>query len=158
MVLETSNQAGNATELVTIVQKMAQFNSDRDLSPGTPVPDRVIISLRDHVLTPNPTDRNLTFAPTLIDDGLRFERGSIGQLDSLHATQNPDLVHAALDSLLPLAQAEGDTSLIIPLLLRRGHELTMACTCVSCYITSTSHGSRCLFERMTCMENKRLIF
>ena len=54
------------------------------------------------------------------------ERAAVlARIDSLHAAGNPAIVHAALDSLLPLAHAKGDTSLIIPLLLRlrRGHEL-----------------------------------
>lgn len=68
--------ARNANELETIVIKMAQFNADREGSPGTQVPDRVIISLRDHILTPNPEDRNRTFPPALKDDGLRFDPSS----------------------------------------------------------------------------------
>ena len=65
--------ARNAEELETLLQKMVQFNGDREASPGTLVEDRVIISLRDHVLTPNPQDVNLLFNPLPADDGMRFD-------------------------------------------------------------------------------------
>ena len=66
-------KARNATELKTIVQKMAQFDGDRTASPGTLVEDRAYISLRDHVLTPNPDDINLLFNPLPADAGVRFD-------------------------------------------------------------------------------------
>ncbi len=48
---------------------------------------------------------------------------ALAMLDSLHATGQPARVHAVIDSLLLLARAGGDSSYVLPLLLRRGHEL-----------------------------------
>ncbi len=62
-------KARNATELDNIVQQMGLWNGNRT---GTPQPNTTIISLRDKLVTPNPIDVNLDFAPTLVDNGLRF--------------------------------------------------------------------------------------
>jgi hypothetical protein len=62
-------KARNAAELSTIVQQMTLWNGNRT---GSPQPNTTIISLRDKLVTPNPIDVNLDFAPTLVDKGLRF--------------------------------------------------------------------------------------
>ena len=62
-------KARNAIELATIVQKMALWDLARS---GTPVEDTVIVSLRDQFITPNPDDKNHTFSPVLVDEGLRY--------------------------------------------------------------------------------------
>jgi hypothetical protein len=66
----------NATELEELVRSMAFFNQDRAASPGTLRNDRVTISLRDHVLTPNPDDVNREFGAFPPDEGLRYDEES----------------------------------------------------------------------------------
>lgn len=67
-------KARNALELEEIMQKMALFDGAR-----TPVPnqDTTTISFRDHILTPNPRDVNLTFPnnppAALADPGVRYD-------------------------------------------------------------------------------------
>ena len=66
-------KARNYQELETIRQKMALFDSQREIASGSPQSAPAVISLRDHFLTPNPQDTNLEFSPILVDDGLRWD-------------------------------------------------------------------------------------
>ena len=63
-------KARNAIELKTIVEKMHEWDGNRT---GTKIEFPTIISLRDHLLTPNPEDINLKFPKNLVDSGLRYD-------------------------------------------------------------------------------------
>ena len=63
--------ARNYPELERIRQKMAAFNNSAWISTGAES-RRNVISLRDHILSPNPDDPNLDFDQFLIDNNFRW--------------------------------------------------------------------------------------
>ena len=73
--------ARNAQELNRVVEQMRQFNTDREnLLPAT---ERrtTVVSMRDHLVTPNPANQDL--ALDVFDDGLRYDPNTREVVDAI---------------------------------------------------------------------------
>lgn len=73
--------ARNAEELNRVVEQMRQFNTDREqLLPGT---ERrtTVVSMRDHLITPNPANQDLSIE--ISDDGLRYDASTREVVDAV---------------------------------------------------------------------------
>jgi hypothetical protein len=70
--LQTIFKSRNANELLDILQKMAAFDQDRGTFEGSQL-DRVTLSMRDNILTPNPDDVNREFGAFPPDKGFRYD-------------------------------------------------------------------------------------
>lgn len=77
-------KARNASELQAVVDQMKEFDRLRRLSSGTgKLSNTTFVSLRDHLVTPNPSNQDLSVnAP---DNGLRYDATTRETIDSITA-------------------------------------------------------------------------